>query len=46
MLMLMGFTIWVNLITTEACSPSLENMVYFREIIPIAGRKIQGREIL
>ena len=38
--------IWVNFITTEPCSPSLEIIVYVREIIPIHGRTIQVSDIL
>ena len=39
--------IWVNLITTEPCSPEAWFiMVYFRETIPFYGRTIQVSEIL
>ena len=32
--------------TTEACSPSLESIVYSREIITLYGRKIQASEVI
>ena len=38
--------IWVNFITTSLFSRALEIIVYFREIIPFYGRKIQVSEIL
>ena len=36
---------WVNFITTEPCSPSLEIVGFYREIIPFYDGTIQVSEL-